>query len=171
MSPLQRLYESLSGTLPGGFSLWVVILLIVWAIWYFTYRSSGVISPAAFRRWGIYLTLFVVAVYSLQRVRHPAPLAPQRVWVQPFAAPAGGRTEAEQARYALERTLEAARELSLLNAAMPIRMYPACAILEYASIRLMFRWTSATTFPTVIVITARITMIPTHSAWLDMKHM
>ncbi len=110
MSPLQRLYESLSGTLPGGFSLWVVILLIVWAIWYFTYRSSGVISPAAFRRWGIYLTLVVVAVYSLQRVRHPAPLAPQRVWVQPFAAPAGGRTEAEQARYALERTLEAARE-------------------------------------------------------------
>src|SRR3989475_7729549 len=49
--------------------------------------------------------------------------------------------------------------------ARAIRMYPACAILEYASIRLIDRCGIATTFPTVCVTIARIAKVATQSTW------
>src|SRR3989441_1050086 len=44
-------------------------------------------------------------------------------------------------------------------------MYPACAMLEYASIRLIDRCGIATTFPTVCVTIARIAKVATQSTW------
>src|SRR2546425_7217851 len=49
--------------------------------------------------------------------------------------------------------------------ARAIRMYPACAMLEYASIRLIDRCGIATTFPTVCVTIARIAKVATQSTW------
>src|SRR6266702_6259346 len=44
-------------------------------------------------------------------------------------------------------------------------MYPAWAMLEYASIRLIDRCGIATTFPTVCVTIARIASVATQSTW------
>src|SRR6266571_8852561 len=49
--------------------------------------------------------------------------------------------------------------------ASAIRMYPACAMLEYASMRLMDRCGIATTFPTVCVTIARTARVATQSTW------
>src|SRR3989475_8430685 len=49
--------------------------------------------------------------------------------------------------------------------AKAIRMYPAWAMLEYASMRLIDRWGIATTFPTVCVTIARIAKVATQSTW------
>src|SRR5207249_7934301 len=49
--------------------------------------------------------------------------------------------------------------------ASAIRMYPAWAMLEYASMRLIERWGIATTFPTVCVTIARIARVATQSTW------
>src|SRR6266540_1274621 len=49
--------------------------------------------------------------------------------------------------------------------ASAIRIYPACAMLEYASMRLMDRCGIATTFPTVCVTIARTARVATQSTW------
>ena len=52
-------------------------------------------------------------------------------------------------------------------ATTPISMYPACAIDEYASIRLMFVCVSAARFPTVIVTTESTANSSRQSGLLD----
>src|SRR3989454_7949951 len=49
--------------------------------------------------------------------------------------------------------------------ASAMRMYPAWAMLEYASMRLIDRWGIARTFPTVCVTIARIASVTTQSTW------
>src|SRR5437667_13426 len=49
--------------------------------------------------------------------------------------------------------------------ASAMRMYPAWAMLEYASIRLIDRCGIARTFPTVCVTIARIASVTTQSTW------
>src|SRR5437667_2004197 len=49
--------------------------------------------------------------------------------------------------------------------ARAMRMYPAWAMLEYASIRLIDRCGIARTFPTVCVTIARIASVTTQSTW------
>lgn len=122
MSPWQQLYETLSGTLPGGFTLYFVVLLSVWAIWIFTYIFSGSITRPVFLRWFLLLTLIVAGFYFTQRMRHPAPLQPVRVWVQPFDAGLNLKSEAFQAKYNLEKYLEAANErlVGFQNRNMPL---------------------------------------------------
>ena len=54
-------------------------------------------------------------------------------------------------------------EPAAASAAMPMRRYPACPMLEYASSRLMLVCAMASRLPTTIVTAARATMMSRHS--------
>ncbi|MDP8207792.1 MAG: hypothetical protein P9L92_14080 [Candidatus Electryonea clarkiae] len=106
MSPSQFLFYQLSGTIMGGFGLYVVILVSGWAIWSFTFFSSRVVSSLTYRRIGVIFTIAVIGFYTVQRVRHPPLLVPELLWVQPFQTSEQNEGNADCAKFALEKSLE-----------------------------------------------------------------
>ncbi len=110
MSPWQSFYEQVSGTVWGGVGLYAVILVALWMIWTFAFIFSRVIPKMAFFKWGLLFTFSFIMFFVVMRVRHPAPIVPDRLWVQPFACEYLLEDDADCARYAFERALEEAHE-------------------------------------------------------------
>ncbi len=106
MSPWEQLNHYLSGTMAFGFLFYVFATLLVWGAWTFVYFSSKDLTRKNYIRWGFLLTLSIWMMYGVQRYNHPPLLNPERLWVQPFTAPAGQEDKADLARFSFEKAMQ-----------------------------------------------------------------
>ena len=68
---LKSAIDTLSGNVPGGIGLYIVILLSIFFSLFFVYRANEFFTRSLFRRWLISLVLLVTAGYAFLWVQNP----------------------------------------------------------------------------------------------------
>jgi len=78
---MAELWQFLSGEVPGGFTLLVVLLIFFFPILEYIYRTGETMSRRVYLRWRWMGPLLIVVIYALLWVQTPPKTAPKRVAV------------------------------------------------------------------------------------------
>jgi tetratricopeptide (TPR) repeat protein len=82
---MTHLWRLISGNVPGGFALLLVILVSFAAIWEFIYRAGETLPTKTYRKWRLLGPLIIVVIYALLWVQTPPKLKPRLIAIFPDA--------------------------------------------------------------------------------------
>ncbi|MFZ0390454.1 MAG: tetratricopeptide repeat protein [Calditrichia bacterium] len=81
---MQNSIEYLSGTIPGGIYLYLLVVITAVIVLYFMYRSSNLITQKKFTRWCIAVFLIITLLYALLWFLNPPAAQYQRYTIDIF---------------------------------------------------------------------------------------
>jgi hypothetical protein len=78
---LLSVFDYLSGNVPGGFSIVILLILITWFVAWYVYYFSGILSKKRFFFWGVGISTLFVIFYSIVWLLFPPPKDKTRILI------------------------------------------------------------------------------------------